>query len=545
MDPEPGIIHTLLIGIDTYDGNNFLGCANDAYDISRKLQSDVDSFSFKFPEGHFCEGTRQHILLDRQASFSSIKKAIDSIASESRPVDTFVFLFAGFTSNNVSLTNCDSAAIYLSGTAFPSERTNDTSRIPIPLLAQWLSRIPCENQIIISEAGMGSVFSNALMASLFENNLFISGAKNRARTIITTTKEGRECRFAENEVEKRVNGHLAHYLLQLPNLAKSIVHIKDKGALMFESELISVELECKRKTTCDNWTPYVYSRVYEESKFRDLFLLLNSGNRGFDPDPEPIDTSAKGKHRKIALVVATNKYESSSWSQLRNPINDGRSVAKILSEKYGYEVDTLYNQKKDSILETIYRLKTTLDSTDEVIVFFAGHGYYNSRTTCGHIVPIDGLSPSVDQFSNSSYLHWYDLKSMFDAWPARNVFVILDVCFGGKFDPIAPTVAVPDYASMKTDLNPIEFHDRKTKYFSRLFLASGSIPVPDYWKQSQLHSPFADKLIKSLNEGKGFVTPAKIYQDLQMNITEPVLRSFGRHDGSNGDFVLVPATKTK
>lgn len=51
------------------------------------------------------------------------------------------------------------------------------------------------------------------------------------------------------------------------------------------------------------------------------------------------------------------------------------------------------------------------------------------------------------------------------------------------------------------------------------------------------HSPFADKLIKSLNSETDFINPSKIYSALEGNITQPFLKQFGKHD-ERGDFLL-------
>ena len=90
---------------------------------------------------------------------------------------------------------------------------------------------------------------------------------------------------------------------------------------------------------------------------------------------------------------------------------------------------------------------------------------------------------------------------------------------------------------MEIDITLDEFISRKSKNQARLFIASGRFEVPDYWDTSLNHSPFADKLIKVLKKEKQFISPGKIFKALEGNVTEPILKQFGRHE-TRGDFLL-------
>jgi len=51
------------------------------------------------------------------------------------------------------------------------------------------------------------------------------------------------------------------------------------------------------------------------------------------------------------------------------------------------------------------------------------------------------------------------------------------------------------------------------------------------------HSPFANKLITIFENEKSFLTPGKIYKYLEGNITEPVLKYFGKNE-TRSDFII-------
>ena len=81
------------------------------------------------------------------------------------------------------------------------------------------------------------------------------------------------------------------------------------------------------------------------------------------------------------------------------------------------------------------------------------------------------------------------------------------------------------------------FISEKDESTSRIVLASGQYEVPDYWIDSQEHSPFADKLIKALKSEQEFISPGKIFSYVQGNATTPILKKFGKHD-PRGDFLM-------
>jgi hypothetical protein len=50
-----------------------------------------------------------------------------------------------------------------------------------------------------------------------------------------------------------------------------------------------------------------------------------------------------------ALIFVTDKYDN--WDDLVNPIDDGRSIAKELGDKYGFEVEVVENATVEAVWE--------------------------------------------------------------------------------------------------------------------------------------------------------------------------------------------------
>ena len=129
------------------------------------------------------------------------------------------------------------------------------------------------------------------------------------------------------------------------------------------------------------------------------------------------------------------------------------------------------------------------------------------------------------------------LNRIIDNIPAKNVFVIFDVCFGATFDLNAQDIDPNRYQKTDLDVSMAEFIDRQNEKTSRIFLASGRYEVPDYWSNSLNHSPFADKLINFLSSEDVFVSPGKLISIMEGNATAPILKQFGKHE-AGADFLL-------
>lgn len=388
-------------------------------------------------------------------------------------------------------------------------------------LTQFLEQIKCKNQLIICEAGVGEQFSKDLISNLFESNILISENTKRNRIILSTNGFGIES-------EKIGSGYLIYYLLNENIKILEIFHNID----VFDFELFKNEIKNPYKNK-------IYTKIYSKNEYTKILKNSTSLSRGSNGN-KIISEDKKEKStvsKTHALLVATNNYESSKeWNTLKNPINDANSVAELLENKYNVTVSKQYNKSYKEVLEEIIRIKNVMNENDKFIFFVAGHGYYSDNLSDGFLVLKDSKE-TTDDFGLNSYLSMATLQRLLDNMPNKNIFAIFDVCFGLTFDPLSKDVALSNLKNISKDISLDEFITRKNEKISRIFLASGRYEVPDYWRNSLNHSPFADKMIKSLNSETEFINPSKIYSALEGNITQPFLKQFEKHD-ERGDFLL-------
>ena len=193
---------------------------------------------------------------------------------------------------------------------------------------------------------------------------------------------------------------------------------------------------------------------------------------------------------RIALIIATDDY--TEWNPLGNPVSDGRVLGRVLAEMYGFKLDTVFNAGKERIMEKFRAYKNrTFKDGDQLFVFVAGHGHYDNDYG-GQMVCRESKALGKDP-SYSSYIRHEDIARWLDATPCKNVFWMMDLCYGG---------------AMFRETSPIQYTGNTVKPAARLYEEKLVIParqfitsggheeVPD--GTPGYHSPFMEKMLMKL-----------------------------------------------
>ena len=238
--------------------------------------------------------------------------------------------------------------------------------------------------------------------------------------------------------------------------------------------------------------------------------------------------------RYHALVIGNNRYEH--FSDLRTAVNDARTVSRLLERDYGFKVSLLENATRSKILSSINKLRTEVDRQDNVLIYYAGHGYLDPDTDEGFWIPID-----AERNDESNWLLTDRVRSKIKAMPAKHVMVVADSCFSGKFTRSAIT------RGLKIEPRSSEYVpalQRLIEKKSRTALTSGGLePVLDSGSGGG-HSVFAEVFISILNDNEGVLDAAGLFSQLRPKVINnsdqtPEYSTIhqGGHDG--GDFLFV------
>ncbi len=130
------------------------------------------------------------------------------------------------------------------------------------------------------------------------------------------------------------------------------------------------------------------------------------------------------------LVIGVNNYRH--WSYLNNAVKDCHDIVRTLTQYYMFDpqnVFTLFNEEasRENILEKLEQINNQINPEDNLLVYYAGHGYYNNSTELGYWVPYDARKDKVSDFIPNSTVR--DYVRQIDA---HNTFLIADACYSGS-----------------------------------------------------------------------------------------------------------------
>src|SRR5258706_6428228 len=236
--------------------------------------------------------------------------------------------------------------------------------------------------------------------------------------------------------------------------------------------------------------------------------------------------------KDYALLFATDQYDN--WTDLVNPVDDARSIAKVLKEKYGFETEIVENPNLDDVFIKFveYRLRK-FKPQDQLLIFFAGHGYFDENFGEGFVVAKNSLQ---NDKAKTSYISHNRLRGVIANIPSEHIFLAMDVCFGGTFDPVIANAR----GSEAGETSDADFLVRKLSQRTRKYLTSGGKEYVSDGIPGK-HSPFTLKILQALSEGGGddrIVTLSELKTYVEKLKPEPRLGSFG-DDKPNSDFVFV------
>ena len=166
-----------------------------------------------------------------------------------------------------------------------------------------------------------------------------------------------------------------------------------------------------------------------------LFLAIGANaatERGVSIRPTaPTGEEVRGS--QWLMVIGIDNYLR--WPKLRTAVNDARAVRDVLTSRYHFDKDHLYelydaDATRANILKTFRTLANQVKSEDSLLIFYAGHGNMDTITKTGSWVPVEsGLQDA------SAWIKNHDVKDYLnvDAIKAKHILLVSDSCFAGDF----------------------------------------------------------------------------------------------------------------
>jgi TPR repeat protein/uncharacterized caspase-like protein len=190
-----------------------------------------------------------------------------------------------------------------------------------------------------------------------------------------------------------------------------------------------------------------------------------------------------------ALVIGIDEYPP-PLPRLKTSVSDAQAIGEVLKEQYGFEVKYILDKDatRSNILRTFLDYRNTLHENDNVLIYYAGHSYFDREMDRAYWVPFDGSS------DNSSNLIGADeIVGGIRVLSARHVLIMSDSGFSGGLS----RGAGPE----ETPLDEAAYIKRMLRFPSRSLMASGSIePVAD--ESAGNHSVFANAVLHGLEQSQ-------------------------------------------
>ncbi|MGA9406409.1 MAG: PEGA domain-containing protein [Bacteroidota bacterium] len=227
---------------------------------------------------------------------------------------------------------------------------------------------------------------------------------------------------------------------------------------------------------------------------------LCSQNRGFFKVTDTLDERAQEVGKYYAFLIANQEYLDQAINQLSEPIQDAGRVKDVLVQSYGFDeknIMFLKNPKRSDIYQVLEQLVDEVGENDNLLIFYAGHGFFDEKRGEGYWLPADAREKVRDNWISNA-----DIRDNLRGIKARHILLISDACFSGGIFKMRN--AFSDASASTQEL---------LKKPSRRAITSGTLNVvPD-------KSVFVEYLVKYLQENKDQFLSA---QHLFASIQEPV-----------------------
>lgn len=234
-----------------------------------------------------------------------------------------------------------------------------------------------------------------------------------------------------------------------------------------------------------------------------------------------------------ALLIGIDGYSHlPQKDQLTTAINDAKAVAKLLLEKYGFNVKTVGNATRSTIFAELLRLREQLSADDRLLLYYSGRCHVDDTSKQGYWWASDAKLADA-----ASWIATAEVSDQLGAMKAMQILVVADSCYTGVLPYRMPS-------ARKHAESRDSWLQRLSQMRSRTVLTSGTLqPVPD--SVGTGHSLFAEAFLKALRENNAVTDAATLFLTLKPTPPGgvPTYSLIGTADHKGGDFVLVPRTR--
>lgn len=228
-----------------------------------------------------------------------------------------------------------------------------------------------------------------------------------------------------------------------------------------------------------------------------------------------------------ALIIGVSEYRDPVITDLDGlPTHDAETLANILTRRYTFDKENVLlmrNPTRTDILRAFDHLSNTITPADNLLIFYAGHGYYDDKTELGYWLPADAEA----QFT-ANWIYNDVLVANLKRIQSKHTLLISDACFSGS---IFKTRSLVKDAPMA--------YKKKYELASRNAITSGVLKtVPN---KSVFLKYLADRLER--NE-EVYMSASQLFQSVEIPVANnspntPQYGDIQNVGDEGGDFIFI------
>src|SRR5712691_11781358 len=229
--------------------------------------------------------------------------------------------------------------------------------------------------------------------------------------------------------------------------------------------------------------------------------------------------------RYHALVIGNQTYRH--LPPLATPAADAAAVADLLRRDYGFTVRLLLNATRVQMVDALADLRGKLGEGDNLLIYYAGHGYLDREADRGYWLAVD-----AERSSPANWVSNADITDALRAMKAKHVLIVADSCYSGTL--------TRDLAIRAPEASDLA---RLAQKRARNVLTSGGLePVSDVGGSG--HSVFGRAFLDALRSNAGVTDVTSLFAGLRRQVLLKAEQTpqygdvrLAGHDG--GDFIFA------
>ena len=175
-----------------------------------------------------------------------------------------------------------------------------------------------------------------------------------------------------------------------------------------------------------------------------LLAALTFSQEINDSENEKLANRIAKESKYYGLIIGIHHFREDGVPDLDNSINDAEKLYLTLISSYSFEeenITLLMNATRAEIIMSLDNLARVVTPDDNVLVFYAGHAFWDMEANTGYWLPYDAKKHTqVNWLSNSRLLDYFKMIN------SKHTLLIADAPFSGSLFKTrsAPNIGQPD-----------------------------------------------------------------------------------------------------